>query len=133
MWKTPEETKKGLECCYSAVEPIMRCEQCPYYGSVVCKMHLHTDALAFIQQLQAENAQQARCIENMTDKLNAMNDEVAKLQAERDAAVADLMVIQECSTCKYDPDDPMEDRPNVCYECCTTKCNYEWRGVQKED
>ena len=44
------------------------------------------DALVLIQQLQAENAQQARCIENMTDKLNAMNDEVAKLQAERDAA-----------------------------------------------
>ena len=54
MWKTPEETKKGLECCYSAVEPMMRCEQCPYYGSIVCKMHLHADSIDIIQQLEAK-------------------------------------------------------------------------------
>ena len=65
MWKTPEETKKSLECCYSSVEPIMRCEQCPYYGSVVCKMHLHTDALALIQQLQAENAEKDARIQQL--------------------------------------------------------------------
>lgn len=35
---------------------------------------MEKDALAYIQQLESDNAQQARCIENLTDKLNATND-----------------------------------------------------------
>ena len=54
MRKTPDDIKKGLECCYSPVEPIMRCEQCPYIGSVVCHMRFHKDAIALIQQLEAK-------------------------------------------------------------------------------
>ena len=103
--KTPEEIKKGLECCYSPVEPMLRCEACPYYGSIVCKMRLHTDALAYIRSLERERA----------------------------AAVADLAAIHVCSTCKHVPDDSIDYIQGVCFECCTTKCNYEWRGVPEGD
>lgn len=69
---TPDEIKKGLECCYSPVEPMQRCEACPYYGSIVCKMRLHTDALAYIQQLEHE----------------------------RDAAVKDISMGSRCTACR---------------------------------
>ena len=72
--KTPDEIKKGLECCFSAAD----CEvpiRCPYaFEMGSCDNLMMFDALAYIQQLEADNAQQARCIENLTDKLNATND-----------------------------------------------------------
>ncbi len=54
--KTPEEIKKGLELHLSdpEVEP---CENCPYHGSLLdgdCLSALVPDALAYIQQLEAE-------------------------------------------------------------------------------
>ena len=53
--KTPDEIKKGLECCYEGID----CTKCPYmegcfeddekpYGLVV------PDALVYIQQLEAQ-------------------------------------------------------------------------------
>lgn len=82
MTRTPDEIKKGLHNCQSGIG----CpDDCPYYSDcIVCNdaYIVEREALALIQQLQDDNAQLNRCIENMTDKLNAMNDEVAKLQAE---------------------------------------------------
>ena len=129
MSKTPDEIKKGMECCITD-----KCRECPYYPLYEvygCKLARAKDALALIQQLQADNAQQARCIENMTDKLNALNDEVAKLQAERDAAVEDLETVcgmfTVCHACK--------DRfwgGDSCRGCVNSN-HWQWRGVQKED
>lgn len=65
--KTPEEIKKGLECCYSPVEPMLRCEACPYSGSILCKMRLHADALAYIQQLEAKNSELVRKTEQLKE------------------------------------------------------------------
>lgn len=81
MTRKPDEIKKGLECC---VEATSDCSACPYHkeGDGDCVDILKRDAFALIQRLQDDNAQLNRCIENMTDKLNAMNDEVAKLQAD---------------------------------------------------
>lgn len=96
---------------------------------------LNDDSAKVIQQLQSDNAQLNRCIENMTDKLNALNDEVAKLQAERDAAVKDL---------HYLVNHPLSAGP--CFAClhnndcwrggdCDPVNNdrWQWRGVQKEE
>lgn len=75
--KTPDEIKKGLETHKSKTAD---CSECPYENVVtqdgweLCFKNLESDALAYIQQLEADNAQQARCIENLTDKLNATND-----------------------------------------------------------
>ena len=129
MQKSPDQVKKGVKCCAASYADCHK--ECPYKpdcdGTQILK-----DALALIQQLQADNAQQVRCIENMTDKLNAMNDEVVKLQAERDAAVADIKRM-------------VHDNTNTfCYYCemvkggceavnCRGRNAFEWRGVQKEE
>ena len=128
MPKTPDEIKKGL-AAYS--DMAHECEDCPYemFDGRCENYALEKDALALIQQLQADNAQQARCIENMTDKLNAINDELAELQAERDAAVRDCGCFP-CQTC--------EERENgdLC-PMCEIQGGYrkfhQWRGVQKEE
>lgn len=55
--KTPEEIKKGLECCNT----YNGCQSCPYDDKVekgwVCCVQRNADALAYIRQLEAELAQ----------------------------------------------------------------------------
>lgn len=52
--KTPEEIKKGLECCISG-----DCDFCPYYKAKMdCGDHLKSDALAYIQQLEAAQSKE---------------------------------------------------------------------------
>ena len=117
--KTPNEIKKGLECCYSPVETIMRCEQCPYYGSIVCKMRLHTDSLALIQQLQEE-------VRKYEEGYDALTKIIKRLEAERDAAVKSLR--GRCFECKH-------NKTSVCLICSKDKelKYWQWRGVQKEE
>lgn len=149
MSKSPEEIKKGLECCYSPVDPMLRCEACPYYGSIVCKMRLHTDALAYIQRLEAENAELVR----KTEQLQSSMGQVAKalqdngfqtldelLQAysqvkqERDAAVKDMKKMASsrdgvrCSVCRYRKAGSL----GPC-ERCIISDSWEWRGVQEKE
>lgn len=55
MSKTPEEIKRGLECCTDDVDGFARCWACPYEGG--CDTDGYTlgcDALAYIRQLEAE-------------------------------------------------------------------------------
>lgn len=46
--RTPDEIKKGLECC-----PVCS-KSCAYYSGVDCYADLHYDALDYIQQLERE-------------------------------------------------------------------------------
>ena len=80
--RTPEEIRKGLECC----KPVWvdnhwkTCDvKCPYIENVgeFCRTQLVADALAYIQQLERE----------------------------RDAAVDDIELGVCCETCKHDNDD----------------------------
>ena len=50
--KTPEEIKKGIECCTC---PTSDCDQCPYHkvGDGDCVDEVKHDALAYIRQLEA--------------------------------------------------------------------------------
>jgi hypothetical protein len=50
--KTPDEIKKGLECCVS--DCMSDCNKCPYDGMPCNDMGLQRDALAYIQQLEAQ-------------------------------------------------------------------------------
>ena len=134
MTKTPDEIKKGLACC---AEPIYQCaDDCPYKEQ--CRNEqggkaMNENALALIQQLQAENAEKA--------------DRIKKLEAERDAAVADILYaasvyLGECNTCKNGEVCAACKRQDACDECPNSKCmcsgcsagrsNWQWRGVQKE-
>ena len=46
--KSPEEIRKGLECC---IDPDGNCFECPYNNGF-CDASLERDALAYIQQLE---------------------------------------------------------------------------------
>lgn len=52
---TPDEIKKGLECCISDTYGCY--EKCPYFNSlsngVDCAVKMHADALSYINQLEA--------------------------------------------------------------------------------
>lgn len=53
--RSPDEIKKGLECCISDTYGCY--EKCPYFNSlsngVDCSVKMHADALAYITQLEA--------------------------------------------------------------------------------
>ena len=52
--KTPEEIKNGLECCADLQGYDADCLNCPYNGEQWCGDKSKTDALAYIQQLEAK-------------------------------------------------------------------------------
>ena len=60
-----------------------------------------------------------------------MKEAVQQLEAERDAAVNDVSLFPECCTCKHDPR-KKGYIPNDCDDCIN-HCNWQWRGVQKEE
>lgn len=111
MNKTPDEIKKGLECCTSR-----DCggSKCPYFNEKSCNAAKSADALALIRQLEAE----------------------------RDAAVADMRQasIHLCCACKK----YHHAVRGVSHHYCEVigeredftgaiSCGmFEWRGVQKE-
>jgi hypothetical protein len=73
--KSPEEIKKGLECCFPSEDP--DCCECPYEATESCFGARINDILAYIQQLERE----------------------------RDAAVEDFKEFSMCEMCKhYDGD-----------------------------
>jgi hypothetical protein len=184
MQKTPEtrSIKRGLECCYG--DSVLReCDKCPYASKYLGNdiFHVNTcddnmeslgaDALALIQQLQDDNAEKGKSMQQLERSLSFVRDladglkaatvkqeqelyvseernrqleaqnaelleKVEQLQAERDAAVADLAHVKDCDTCKYD-NACLTGKKDcfVCHEksCPCLTCKYEWRGVQKEE
>lgn len=120
--KNPDEIKKGLECCKED-ECFGDRENCPYTADPkLCVGVMCADALALIQQLQAEIAEQA--------------ERIRQLEAERDAAVACIPRV--CKYCKHDgPLNAWGESeceldsvfPNGCLNGNT---GWQWRGVQKE-
>ena len=58
--KTPDEIKEAAEIC----KKDCYCTECPYYREGDCVMNLLTDAIAYIEQLEAER-------EGKSDERNA--------------------------------------------------------------
>lgn len=113
--KSPDEIKKGLDFCSRATCGEKDVE-CPYEcGRSTCITYLTRDSLALIQQLQAENAEQAARIQ--------------QLEAERDALMHYLRRMG-CDTCLYDDYDGSEP---PCINCTATRDLWQFQGVQKED
>ena len=120
--KTPDEIKKGLDCCnqFRSGGHWNICSECPCdIGKGRCDGTLETDAMTYIVQLEAE----------------------------RDAAVADIRLaftsyVGACQTCKHGENQVDCIEPIRCPDCENEKCkcqscdgdfrNWEWRGVQKE-
>lgn len=144
--KKPDEIKKALECCFY---DSAQCGECPYYP-VSCDRELVRDAREYIRRLESciseweDVAASPVAVEDMAranDWLHRQIDQMAKhiqrLEAERDAAINDIM--HTCATCKhyfFNKDDGSDceydclDGPDGCHNGNT---RWEWCGVQKEE
>lgn len=121
MERTPDEIKKRLEYSFKSCWTALEWgDPLGYPQAVVSAYEALGNALDFIQQLEAE----------------------------RDAAVADVRLaytsyVGACQTCKRVKDQVDCDNPLGCGRCGEEKCkcntcdndysNWEWRGVQKEE
>lgn len=138
--KSADDIKKGLKCCNRTFDA---CHECPYdtveegWGCTVAK---NADALALIQQLEAENTRRHEKIIQLYNDLESLRNIVTtivtdsketykQLEAERDAAVADLKSYRCCHGCKHLGVGFNEP----CLHCDFENNCFEWRGVQKED
>ena len=123
--KTPEEIKKGLECCMSIDCP----SDCPYINcDEDCNVVLNNDAIA--------------CIKYFKDQLREATKKIEQLERERDAAVEQLKEddradLFRCSHCEHEELTLCEivDCENCDKECPCATCfdmsNWQWRGVQE--
>lgn len=131
--KSPDESKKGLECCANSGA----CVTCPYDKRDFprCVARKSRDALALIQQYEADKQQLEGLLTHMNQLRDAaagralkMEDRVHQLEAERDAAVAELKNNRICQKCKHFNIGWNEP----CLHCDGENNCFEWRGVQKE-
>lgn len=140
--KTPDEIKKGLECCIGDDEDIC-CDECVYCGEIRCVRKLTDDALALIQQLEADKQQLEGLLTHMNQLRDAaagralkMEERVHQLEAERDAAVACLKKAAnekgECFGCKW-YNGKNCTHPDYKMLCSSHDDKWEWRGVPKEE
>ena len=107
MTKTPDEIKKGLECCCDLMG--VMCPYCPYAedgdASETCREEMAGDSLALIQQLEkraihleALNQSNLTTI-TMQERTRArLQERISQLEAELDAMkeALGLMVYQYC-------------------------------------
>ena len=108
MSKTPDEIKKGLECCM-VDECFGERENCPYTADPnLCVGVMCADVLALIRQLEAER--------------DAAVDGLKKAANEK----------SECFECKWynGKNCTHQDYKTI---CCSHDDKWEWRGVQKEE
>lgn len=102
--KTPDEIKIGMKCCEKYMNGAPEEECCHVCNYAYNCAELKIDSFAYIQQLEAE----------------------------RDAAVADLKRVEACKTCKHFRRSILTE---PCLHCVKqglldAKNNYVWRGVQ---
>lgn len=125
--RSPDEIKKGLECC-STKKP---CPSCPMYDE--CKeasslKPLWDNALSYIQQLESAHAE-------LLTKIKQLDAKCHQLERERDAAVADIP--RACGYCKWfeiNLGGNMTEchNPNGCRNISGINTGWEWRGVKEE-
>ena len=111
--KSPDEIKRGIITCMEI--------NMEHFIPGATQKSL-ADALAIIQQLEAQNAE--------------LLEEIERLQAERDEAVNDLKELAdrhgECLGCKWFTGERCGDTEYKII-CGFHDSKWEWRGVQKEE
>ena len=123
MPKTPDEIKKGLECCTSR-----DCggSKCPYFNEKSCNATKSADALAYIQQLESGLLVQAGVIATMRERMQ-------QLVAERDALLKYITdsTWAACDICKHGKDGASAMNCKHIREV-GVPC-FEWCGLPKEE
>ena len=128
--KTPEEIKKGLECCITD-----NCKECPYYPLYEvfgCKLARAKDALALIQQLAQSNAQLAIGKAILAAENAAMLDTIKRMAHSGGVCIGCVHMDDEPTILEHceDLDSDCEKCPTPC-AChrCKEGSNYTWRGA----
>lgn len=117
-----EDIKRGLACDES-------CSACAYSDKNSEDREFHCweaerDAIEFVALLIAET-------EAAILRANVLMERVQQLEAERDAVVKMLKAEIGCKSCaKYTGTE--EYISTDCLDCLND-CNWEWRGIQKEE
>lgn len=137
--KSPEEIKKGLECCQTMV----RCSMCTYNdigcNAVECQKVLFGDSLVLINQLESRE-------KKLKSKIAKLEQRLAQAERERDAAVRDLRDNYDpCDVCKkkniceehcpkngYDCISCLDTERCIFYNCTKDNDLWQWRGVCEE-
>ena len=104
MTRTPDDIKKGLQCCLS--REVESCESCPYVHITSCARESAKDSLALIQQFES--------------KLHQAVDDI-RLLAHMEFA---------CPVCAYH--NHGEGTKGECVKCLTGD-GFRWRGETDED
>ena len=115
----PDEIKRGLEMC---AETCFVCPaECPYMMTECSQGDkVMADALAYIQQLEQDNAQK--------------DERIRQLEREREAMLRDMKAWPACDACKH--------RNLLCTQKPCSECReagngktvmWEWRGVEEDE
>lgn len=100
--RTPEEIKRGLECC--SVDGLS-CSNCSYCVSCDADIHaLERDALAYIQQLERERDAAVAETESLRAEIDAINEDyLSGIHTVRESAQPKWISVEE--RLPGDPDD----------------------------
>lgn len=130
--KTPYEIKRGLKCCH-----VTECSECPYMTEKIECREIFADALAYIQQLEANYQQVSKALcgkENATldEVLQAIKQVECRLaQAEQDAV--EMAHDLDCSACKWCEYKDFDITNEACKECRMYNEGFKLRGVCPEN
>ena len=142
--KTPDEIKKGLKCHIVNHS----CRGCPYKRDtpIIHINDLYNDAIEYIQKLEETISSMGHLNETMHNEakkgIQELESRLAQAERERDAAVRELEIAEDCYNCKYNyackHDGNGYRKCSECGECPCSECNsgqsqYEWRGVCTEN
>ena len=124
--KTPEEIKKGLECCLNAGELDFVCGECPYDEAGSECDGLYRDALAYIQQLEEK-------YKHAMENAKILSDAVTKLERERDFLLKYFTDSHwaACDICKHEPE--THDINDCAHIRKVGLPCFEWRGLPEDD
>lgn len=86
--KTPDEIKKGLECCVTQYNCHIGDEQCCYHGGGECHYFVMCDALSYIQQLEARLVDANKTSDELKAKLAEYEKPLVPMTLEEAFAVS---------------------------------------------
>ena len=135
--KTPEELKKGLECCtpkWDGQSIVPRCGECLYRNEGHwCRNILFGELRRYIFDIEQRLAQAERERDDLSLKnlfletsLESVMEEYTDAKRERDALMWDAHGCHSCKHIKNKIDEP------PCDECTEEGSGWEWRGVCEE-
>ena len=95
--KSADETKKGLRCLSHDRTHTLPCSDCEYHGQGLppCRMAVHEDAIALIQQLEDQNAEKDARIQQLKADKQQLEGMLTHMNQLRDAAAGRALKMEE--------------------------------------